>query len=209
MIHRVSFACALGALTLTACVGITDKATFLDNKRLYIKSAEAQVQQGKWHSARQTYFLALSNAEWAEDKPSELAKLNYEVGRVNGVTCRYDLAEKHLNQAYEFDKQSGGPTHRALVELGRLNLLQGKSIEATSYFDRAVVDLQRGDAAKRDPIGVAEVLEDFAKALEKGGDASRARTLIAQANELRAKNANKTAASAPTPYGTQCSEPKG
>lgn len=209
MIDRNSFVGVLAALALVGCVGITDKATFLDNKRLYVNNAEAQMKQGNWEAARRTYTLALNNAEWAEDKPSELAKLNYEVGRANGVTCRYDVAEKHLNQAYEIDKQSSGPTYRALVELGRLNLKQGKSTEAVSFFDRAVLDLEKAKVPKSDPIGFAEVLEDYAKALYDAGDSSRSRTMIARANEARAQNSGKTATMGLTPYGTQCGEVKG
>jgi tetratricopeptide (TPR) repeat protein len=202
----VSLIVAAAVAVMAGCVGVTDEATFLDNKRLYIKNAEGQVKAGNWNNARRTYTLALSNATWAEDKPQELATLNYQVGRANGVTCRYELAEQHLNQAMELDKQSSGPSYRSTIELGRLNLAQGKAPEAAGYFERALAEMDKTGVEKRDPVGLAEALDDYANALAKAGkDATAA---VTRAADLHKKHAGTSAVTARAPYGTQCEEPK-
>lgn len=205
MNRKLCMLLSVSAVLITGCVGITDKATFLDNKRLYVKNAEGQIAAGNWANARRTYTLALNNAQWAEDTPQEMANLNYGLGRANGVTCRFDEATQNFNAALEFDKQTKGPSYRSLVELGRLNLAQKKSTEAVEFFSQALPELDKAKLAERDPAALADVLDDYAAALEAGGGkAAQVAATKAKAAALQSANAGKAAKTARAPYGTQC-----
>jgi tetratricopeptide (TPR) repeat protein len=203
MVTRAIMLVAAGALALGGCKSI-DQRTFNNNKKLYTQSAQDAVKAGDWENARRRYYLALRNAEWAESKPAELAGLNYEVGRASGVTCQFDAATKHLNQAYELDKRTSGPTYRALLELARVNLTLEKYVESVGYFERAMPELEKAKIAKHDPIGIAEAWEDYAKALEKSGNSSQAKSMAARAAQARAEHQGQLAAIAQTPYGSHC-----
>jgi tetratricopeptide (TPR) repeat protein len=194
----------IGCLAFAAACTSIEKRTFESNKKLYVQSARAAVNSGDWENARRRYFLALQNAQWSEAKPEELARLNLQVGRASGVTCKYDAAEKHLNKSYDLDKKADAPTYLALIELARLSLAQSKTLEAVGFFERAMPELETVKLAKKDPIGYAELLEEYAKALSVSGNTSRAKSIAARASEMRAANQGKVGIYAETPYGKQC-----
>ncbi|GAB7562005.1 hypothetical protein LG202_00440 [Methylobacillus methanolivorans] len=62
------------------------------------------------------------NANLGGVAPSTRAVLSSEYGRSLGATCFFNDATFYLNQAYDLDKQTGGPLYMSLVELARLNL---------------------------------------------------------------------------------------
>jgi tetratricopeptide (TPR) repeat protein len=185
-----------------------DVATFRDNKRLYVGNALTSIQHNDWEGARRTYTLALNNSQWAEDPPKEQATLNLQVGRANGVTCHYDVAQQYLDAAYELDHKSGGPGYWALLESGRLNLAQEKYAEALGFLQRAGDELDQTPAGPKDPAGLADALDAAAEGLVKGGNADAVSKIKARADNLRQSAAGKAAATAPAPYGTQCGAAK-
>jgi tetratricopeptide (TPR) repeat protein len=191
------------ALAAAGCTSM-EKRSFQTNQRVHLQNAEAAEKTGNWESAQRSYYLALQNAERAGAGKKELAALNHKVGRASGITCKYDVAEKHLTKAYELDKKASGPAHNLLVELARMNLAQGKPVDAANNFEKALPGLEKARAQKYDPIGFAEVLEDYATALDKGGMQSQAKTVSARAAEVRAHSQGKAPVALRVAYGSHC-----
>jgi tetratricopeptide (TPR) repeat protein len=86
----------------------------------------------------------------------------YEYGRASGVTCFYEHAEEYLSKALTLDEESSGPTHYPLIELARLNLDRGKYAEAVPYFERVLPIVEKLNSEALDPIGFADLLDEYA-----------------------------------------------
>ncbi len=194
---------AVSAALLLGC-SMFDKPTFRNNHFLYNREAMKAEVENKWDAAARRYFLALQNSEWAEDNNSVRSDFHYKLGRAQGATCQFDLSAQSLNQAYTLNNR----LPQALAELGRLNLAQNKLPEALSYFERAAPELDKANVGKSDPIGYAEILDDYKVALLKSDKPSDAARIAKQAEALRAANAGKTAAMLRPPYAAQCPAPK-
>ena len=191
------------ALLMGGCKAL-DTSTFQNNYSLYNREALKAEQSNDWESARKRYFLALQNAEWAEEGKTARSEFHYKLGRAEGATCNFDKSELSLTTSYELNKR----LPEALGELGRLNFAQGKSAQAIGYFDRAAAELAKSNIASRDPIGYAEILDDYKAALLATNRSADATRVGDQAAALRASNGGKSAAMLRPPYGKQCSAPK-
>ena len=191
------------ALLVGGCKAL-DTPTFQNNYSLYNREATKAELSNDWDSARRRYFLALQNAEWAEEGKGVRSEFHYKLGRAEGASCYFDKAQLSLTTAYEMNNRMP----EALGELGRLNFAQGKSAQAIGYFDRAAAELAKSNMASRDPIGYAEILDDYKAALLAANRSADATRVGDQAAALRASNSGKSAAMLRPPYGKQCAAPK-
>jgi len=132
-----------------------------------------------------------------------IAVLSYEYGRYSGAICDWNEAEKGLSEAYDIDSQNGGPAYMSLVELARMNLDRGQYDKAFEYFDRVMPDLEKRQLDTRDPLGYADLLDEYANSLEKIGKGESVSTLRARAEVLRRTFPGKSPHTDRTPYGTQ------
>ncbi len=130
------------------------------------------------------------------------ADFHYKLGRALGATCQFEKSEQNLAQASELNPRMP----QTLAELARLKLSQNKLADALAYFERALPGLEK--LTSSDPIGVAEIWDDYAAALTKSNKATEATSIAKRAEALRAGNAGKTAAMIKPPYGGQCPEKK-
>jgi tetratricopeptide (TPR) repeat protein len=203
MTKRLMLSAAVCAASLLGCQAL-DTPTFQKNYSLYNREAMKAESENNWDAAAKRYFLALQNSEWAEEGKGVRSDFHYKLGRAQGATCQFDKSAQSLNEAYTLNNR----LPQALAELGRLNLAQNKLPEALSYFERAMPELEKANAAKTDPIGYAEILDDFKVALVKSSKASDAANVAKQADALRAANSGKAAAMLKPPYGGQCPAPK-
>ncbi len=203
MMSRLMLSAAVCAALLLGCSAF-DKPTFRNNYFLYNREAMKAEAENKWDAAGRRYFLALQNAEWAEDSTGVRSDFHYKLGRAQGATCQFEQSAQSLNEAYKLNNR----LPQALAELGRLNLAQNKLPEALSYFERAMPELDKANVGKSDPVGYAEILDDYKVALLKSNKTSDAARIAKQAEAFRAANSGKTAAMIRAPYGTQCPAPK-
>ncbi len=93
---------------------------------IHARSAQTEIANGNWDSARRHWAKAVVNAELGKMKPQARAVFNYEYGRSLGVTCFYSESEQYLKKAYDLDKAINGPIYMSVLELARLNYDQGK-----------------------------------------------------------------------------------
>lgn len=192
---------AFATALLNACSAL-DTQSFQNNYSLYNREALKAEKENNWNAAARRYSLALQNSEWANEGKGVRSDFHYKLGRALGATCQFDASEQNLAQAHQFNPRMP----QALAELGRLKLAQNQLLDALSFFERALPDLQK--SANADPIGVAEILDDYSIALGKSNKEADARAIAKRAGELRAGNAGKTASMIKPPYGGQCPEKK-
>ena len=188
---------ALTATLISACSAL-DTPTFQNNYSLYNREAVKAEKENNWDAAAKRYFLALQNVEWANEGKGVRSDFHYKLGRALGVTCQFEKSEQSLAQAHALNPKMP----QALAELGRLKLAQNKPADAAGYFERALPSLE--NSASSDPIGVAEILDDYSSALTKSNKATDAASATKRADALRSANTGKSAAMIKAPYGSQC-----
>lgn len=173
--------------------------------------------RGDWGTARRAFGQAVLVADQSGWPASRRAAMHFDYGRALGVTCYYTEAERELSQAYDLDILTARYRYPALVELARLALVQRQFDVSAKYFGRALVTLDRLEAARKVPYAYAELLDDYALALGGAGDAQAATRIIDRAAKVRAEIGDDahgrptlaTSATPPTsrtPYGTHCAQ---
>jgi len=174
------------------------------NAQSYARSASLAAQQGDWDTARRMWAGAVVNSSLAHADKRYQAVMNYEYARSLGVTCFYELAQQYFDKAYALDKETNGPAYMSSFELARMYAAKGDDKRAAAYFGRAFEEGQAAGLEKHDPIGFADLLDDYAKSLGAVGETRAAEDKRHMASAIR--EANKTAKTKTdlTPYGTQC-----
>lgn len=159
-------------------------------------------------SARDQYGKALVAARLAGADQAAISMLTYNYGRMVGYNCNYDEAEKLLIESVQLEKTLNSLDTKNLTkrwsELARLTFDQQKYTESANWFSQALPELERFDLPKDDPVGFAQYLEDYSKALEKSGNSSQASELRARAFKLRSDNPNTKAKFSPVYYRDIC-----
>lgn len=174
------------------------------NARQHAQAGAKAGKSGEFAIARKEFARALTNARLAHANPKMVAALSYEYGRYSGMICDWVEGEKGLSEAYDLDRQNGGPAYMSLVELARRNLDRQQYGNAVEYFDRVVPELESLHADSRDPIGYAQVLDEYAASLEETGKNGLAGKFRDRAGDLRKAFPGQSAHTDRTPYGTQC-----
>ncbi|HKM36218.1 MAG TPA: hypothetical protein VJY83_01100 [Thiopseudomonas sp.] len=167
--------------------------------------------EGNWPAYKKLMRKVISMSTSSGAPAEQRAIFWYEYGRASGVTCEWKEAEFALTVAYNLDAKTEGPTHTSLNELGRLN-------SATQQYKKAVQHFIRGSDAfakyhEQHPdmeinlSASAQVLEDFAYALEQvGGQSVDVKKLRDAAVKVRQQSIETGEVNEDvTPYGTQCS----
>lgn len=168
------------------------------------KAAETAVDEGQWNKALGQWDAVIEAAESVDSAKSFLAILYYEQGRAAGVTCQWQRAEVALTKAFALDVETDGPTFFSLLELARMNSAKGDYVAAEKFFLDVLPILGKKDAALIDPVGSADIMDDFIFVLVQLGKDELAKKLTAQSAELRADYAKYAAETRKTPYGTKC-----
>jgi hypothetical protein len=166
---------------------------------------------GNYVLAERNYERALVNARLGRSPDSGLSMVMYNLGRTKGYLCKYDESEKLLLEALLLEEKASGVdsalTVMRLFELARLQYDRGLYSASLPYFERAVPAVTRLGAETSDPIGFSEVLEEYATALARSGEASRAEALRVQAGSLRARHPGKMARAMQVRYNQRCPSP--
>ncbi|MFL9608658.1 tetratricopeptide repeat protein [Methylobacillus sp. Pita2] len=191
---------SLLAVCVVACAAPINRK----NAENYTRQGAIAMANNDWQTARRAFARAVVNADLGGVAPSTRAVLSYEYGRSLGATCFFDDAAYYLKQAYDLDKQTGGPLYMSLVELARLHLDQGKFAEAATYYQQAIPDLKRHNIPQVGPIGYADTLDEAAIALDAISQKEEASTLRQQAITLRSEHPGQKSITDRTPYGKFC-----
>ncbi|MGB2832712.1 MAG: hypothetical protein WBC07_07135 [Methylotenera sp.] len=190
----------LSTLLLTAGCA-TD--TTVNNIETWTKGCQEYQAQNEWWKARRSCQRAALHKDY---RFSPNATLWYEYGRTSGAICDFSEATKGLKRALALDQENNGPVFQTYIELARLHYDQGKYQDAVAYFKLGKAAIPEQAAVNGDPIGYAEILEEYAIALKHSNDVASAEKLTIQAKGLREANPNKKSNTDRTPYGKYCDQ---
>jgi len=197
--------CLLIAMSaLSACAPSLNQ---INEQQYYQAGLRAEFARN-WQLAKENYSKAYVNAKSGNAPAKEISAITYNLGRMAGYTCDYAEAERLLTESVQLEKSIGasdtGNLTKRWSELARLNFDQQKYVESANWFSLALPELERFDVAKDDPVGFAQYLEDYAKALDRSGSSSKASEIRARALKLRSENPNAKAKFIPVYYRDIC-----
>lgn len=191
---------AICSLLLTGCSNPIN----LKNAQNYYDAGQLAMRNGDWELARINFSKAVINSQLGNAPDRSRSMTLYEYARAAGVTCFYDEADKYLRQALELDRASNGPIYYPLIELARLNLDQGKFSEAVPYFKEVDPIFLEIDVIKKDPVGYADFLDEYATALKGAELQTEVVKIREREKDIRARNQGVVSRAERTPYGKHC-----
>ena len=98
---------AFGILLVSGCAASINEY----NARQHAQAGMKAGRSGEFAKARKEFARALTNARLAHADPKMVAALSYEYGRYSGMICDWVEGEKGLAEAYDLDRQNGGPAY--------------------------------------------------------------------------------------------------
>ena len=165
---------------------------------------------GNYPLAERNYERALINARLGRSPDSGMSMAMYNLGRVKGYLCKHDDAEKLLRAALELEEKTTGPesglTAMRLFELARLHYDRRQYAASVPYFARAIPAVRKLGTEASDPIGLADVLDQYAAALRASGQAEESAERKREAAAIRARHPDKAAEFKPVSYDGRCAK---
>lgn len=178
----------------------------LHTARKYDIEASNAARRGDWKAAQMYYSRAWGNAKMGKAETRDISRVRYEYGRASGVVCDWAEAETALNEAYKLDIQSNGPYWMPLVELERMSIAQKDYTKALKYFDKLIPILKKLNAETIDPLGYADLMDEYALVLEKNNRGTESQQHKNRAKKIRETFPDSKPRTEITPYGTQCKD---
>jgi len=166
---------------------------------------------GDYRLAEQQFELALSNAR-SDRLPDDsfISMATYNLGRVKGHLCKRKEAEQLLLEALKLEEKVSGPesriTNTRLFELARFYYDYSQFDRSVLFYSRAIPAAKITGVELDDPINLADVIEEYSKALENVGRPQDAQAAKQEADNLRTKNPGKKAKFFPVHYSRSCSD---
>jgi tetratricopeptide (TPR) repeat protein len=194
----------INLLFLLISTGCVSSAINHRSAHMHATSGHAAQQNGDWDSARRHWAKAVGNSQLANARKEQLSIAYYEYGRSLGATCFYDESEKYLKKSLNIDREMNGPVQMATLELARLNLAQEKYSEAVKFYNKLPTIYVRQNAEELDPVGVADVYEEYSIALRATDSSKEAEFYLSKAKALKADSEGNPSNSDRTPYGQYC-----
>jgi tetratricopeptide (TPR) repeat protein len=161
----------------------------------------------RYDEALRMFQQALKLAIDVGDKQYE-AIATFGVARSYGQLCAVDQAERAFQKSIAL--REGVPDQKYsymtqnLLEFARFLMAQNRFSDAVPLIDKAIPLLDRLDVAKSDPIGYAELLDDYQTALKSAGRNQEASDIAAKADAFRQGNPGKRARFKPDRYPSNC-----
>lgn len=191
-------------LLLAACVTVVRPSQG-------IYSGDIAYVRGDYAQAKNSYYSALQVAMQQNWKP-HIASAKYGLGRSLGQLCEFNEAEKYLTEAANLESEISGGKGAHLsqdyFELARLYYDYGAYAKAIPFFHKALPIVEELGVASSDPIGYANVLENYAVALAKSGDTTAANAIERKIANLRQSNPGKNAGFNITRFNPNCTPNK-
>jgi tetratricopeptide (TPR) repeat protein len=161
-------------LLLASCANPLNRNTY---HRYYETGAEAERQLVSV-TAEIAYSRALGNVYMGNLGPVREAEALFNLGRMERVNGKFDLAKDHLIESLEIDENvNGAETTYIKSTLGEISMTfydMGDYEQGLPYLDR-LYDLDESTFYSEQSKGfIAEIFSDYAKKLREMGLADRA-----------------------------------
>jgi len=155
----------------------------------------------KWYTA------SLEESLKTGDKQYESISM-YGLGRANGHLCKLDEAELWLVKSIKVRKSlpniESAYLSQNIFELGRLYIAQRKWEKASDQFSQGFPLLAGLDIETRDPLGYANLLDEYQQILEHTGESTLAADNSSKIEELRKNNLDSQPQYVSDPYPSNC-----
>ena len=155
----------------------------------------------KWYSA------SLDESLKTNDKQFSAISM-YGLARANGHLCNLDEAESWLIKSIEARKSltnlETAYLSQNIFELGRLYIAQEKWENANAQFLQALPMLESMDMESIDPLGYANLLEEYQQILQRTGNDKLVSTNLEKIEQLRKNNQAGRAQYVSDPYPANC-----
>ena len=142
--------------------------------------------------ARQHYYNAYTDVQKRNFGPAAQARPLYEWSRVTGHLGNYDEAEQGFTKTLGLIEQAHGDAYKllppTLCELARLLHDTDQHAKAVPIYERAVVELDKVNMLKVDPLGFAAFLDEYSESLRQAGFALRADEIAARSASIKEQN---------------------
>ena len=173
----------------------------------YERGLDAEFE-ADYHTARAEFEAAMSVAKAEEVPDAYISAITFNLGRMMGYTCDFDLAEDYLKEALALerylDHRSQPNMTKRLSELARLSYDMGKFAESAAYYEDAILVLEELGISKVDPIGYANYLSDYAAVLDQIERLEDSSSIRDKSERLIRKNPKREAEFTPISYSTVC-----
>ena len=163
---------------------------------------------GDYTLAERNYSRALMNFQIGYTGDADVSMALYNLGRVKGYLCKYGEAESLLLEALQLEEKVTGPesavTSMRVFELARLSFDRQQFEKAVIYYSRGIPLVRKLGAENKDPIALADAIDEYSSSLTQTGASDKARAASQEANALRANNPEKKARFVPVRYKNKC-----
>ncbi len=192
---------------ITICILILSSCTTVSYQQKINYEANNALNKEQYEVAKQKYEASLKAAQSNNDIQYEAIAM-YGLGRSYGYLCEYDEAEKWFLKSIALranipDSKIAYLTQNYL-ELARLYKSGKKYRNANAQFERAIPILEDLEIQSKDPIGYANVLEDYVFTLQESGNHNQATKIQSLIEKLRDKYPNRKADFIATQYPVNC-----
>lgn len=171
-------------VSVSACANPINRET----SRRYFMEAEKAMVAGDLQAAKVGYSRALLNARLGDVPPAAEAGLAQKLARVLGNLCEREEAEKTFLEAVAAaEKVAGTESPRTFplrVELAQFTFDTDQFGKAVGYFEKAFA-VGEAILSEKQPVAMAQLIDDYAVALENSGKALEAQEAKKKAVALR------------------------
>jgi len=147
--------------------------------------------------ARQNYSRAYINAQLGNLGPGPEAYILYDWARVTGYLGMFDDAEKGFNDVLMLIEKAEGKADNlrppTLAELARLLHDTNQHEKAIPIYEKALIELEKHDVEKGDPMGFAVFLDDYSQSLRAADLVSRADEVAERVRLIQENNKDSSA----------------
>lgn len=163
--------------------------------RFHLNAGLDALDRNRYSTAKHEFARAIWYAQGENLGPEAEAAAIYDYALAVGHLGEFQSAEECLKRALVLDAKTepteGKQATMRLFELARLYQAWGKNELSRTAYQRALQNLKNWNAEEKDPIGLAQVLDDYAAVLGKAGNKSEAESIRERSDSIRRANPGK------------------
>ena len=194
---------AVAVLCVAGCQHIPSKSKIAGQQ--YYDSGFRAEQEGNLTLARIHFNRAYEFAQTRRLGPASEAAALYEWSRITGYLGMTPEAEAGFTNALALIDASRGQAEQlrplTLCELARLLHDTRQHARAVPVFQSAVNELQRVGAPQKDPLGFADLLDDYVDSLRASGEPDVADAISTRSVAIRVEHQTDIVRFQPRRYG--------
>jgi len=191
---------ALFTIQIISSCASTPKATNYNHLGNYL------LDKREYKEATNAYSESLNSAKTDQEKATAM----YGLGRANGYLCNFKESENWFLKAIQLQEQLPDNPNistwltQDYLELARLYYDNEFYSQSTVYFEKAIPLVEKLEIEQEDPIGYANVLEDYGVALNKLNRISEHKVITNKIDTLRSQNTGRKAGFEITRFNQGC-----